>query len=299
MSAPYFLTISGNFVIQGYEPDGDSVRFIADNLGHYKLLKNSYKIKPSKRDGSVQLRFDGIDAPELHYGTAAQPMGKESRDALLARMGFTDIGYDPHNPNKMVSSTPDAVPGIILSAAAEANGRPVSYVLLAGEAPGQNLTDGEWTYVPTDLLDQTINVWSLNEGWSYYTAYTSAPYRHRQHLQSLAQTARSNGKGVWDLDTTAEFELVNQDSIGPQGQLILPKLFRRGTDYLKDVINKGFNGNLTDWIVEISKLPSRNENDGILINDRVTTKLSDLLEQRNKYVAFTADLLEITFIEKV
>ena len=32
MSLPYYKVIKGSFVIKDYEPDGDSVRFIADNL---------------------------------------------------------------------------------------------------------------------------------------------------------------------------------------------------------------------------------------------------------------------------
>lgn len=36
MSSPIYNVIKGSFVIKGYEPDGDSVRFIADNLDLYK-----------------------------------------------------------------------------------------------------------------------------------------------------------------------------------------------------------------------------------------------------------------------
>ncbi|HJT04710.1 MAG TPA: hypothetical protein VJ757_13960, partial [Pseudonocardiaceae bacterium] len=69
MAAPYFLCIQGELVIAGYEPDGDSVRFIADDSAHYAALKRADRLRPSPRDRSVQLRFDGVDAPELHYGT--------------------------------------------------------------------------------------------------------------------------------------------------------------------------------------------------------------------------------------
>jgi hypothetical protein len=54
-------------------------------------------------------------------------------------------------------------------------------------------------------------------------------------------------------------------SIGPEGQLILPKLFRRATDYLGAVAG-GF--------------------------------LSDLLVQANDTVRFQADLLDVVFVEK-
>ena len=87
--SPGFLLIRGSFVIVGKQPDGDSVRFIADDTRLFDQLKNNSRIRLSK-DNSVQLRFEAIDAPELHYLGQAQPMGSESRDALLKLMGFKD-----------------------------------------------------------------------------------------------------------------------------------------------------------------------------------------------------------------
>ena len=42
-------------------------------------------------NGSVQLRLEGIDAPELHYGTTSQPRGATARDALLTWLGVRDL----------------------------------------------------------------------------------------------------------------------------------------------------------------------------------------------------------------
>lgn len=83
MSWPFYEVIKGSFVIKNYEPDGDSVRFIADNLDLYQNLHGSYRIKPSRKDGSVQLRFEAVDAPEIHYGSVAQQFGDKARDKLL------------------------------------------------------------------------------------------------------------------------------------------------------------------------------------------------------------------------
>src|SRR6266704_4692424 len=129
MASPSYLVMKGDFVIISKEPDGDSIRFIAHDLDLYRHLHRAYRIKPS-RDGSVQLRFEGVDATELHYGAAAQPLGADARDALLSWMGFSGIKYAGSNSTKVVSSTPAKIAGGILSLAAEANGRPVSYVLL-------------------------------------------------------------------------------------------------------------------------------------------------------------------------
>jgi len=291
MASPFYLVIKGKFVIFGKEPDGDSVRFIADNPNLYEHLHRNYRIKPS-RDESVQLRFEGIDATELHYGGAAQPLGAESRDRLLDWMGFENIQY---KGNRVQNSEPDAVSGVILSQAADANGRPISYVLLEEDA--KQLEDQDWARVNTVLLKKTLNFKLLTQGLAYYTVYTSTPSTHRKTLREAALAARKANRGVWAKDTTEEFVLVDKNSIvAPDGQVILPKLFRRSIDYLK-AVDGGFRGNLQDWLISISQ-GSRNENDRVLIRDSVEVKLSDLIEQRNSRVVFKEDLLNITFVEK-
>jgi endonuclease YncB( thermonuclease family) len=293
MASPNYLVMKGDFVIIGKEPDGDSVRFIASDPGLYRHLQRAYRIKPS-RDGSVQLRFEGVDAPELHYGSAAQPLGAEARDAVLSWMGFDKIVYVNDHSTMVQSADPGSVPGAILSQAAEANGRPVSYILLEQQA--SQLEEGTWVNLQEDLLKETINYRLLTSGMAYYTVYTSTPLVHRQLLQAAAAAAREAGQGVWQGDMTSDFVLDDQSSLDPTGQLILPKLFRRCTDYLKDVA-RGYQGNLSDWLIWISK-GSRNENDLVVINDTIELPLSDLLEQRNRHIVFKADLLTITFVEK-
>ncbi len=253
MASPFYLVIKGKFVIVGKEPDGDSVRFIADDPNLYEHLHRNYRIKPS-RDESVQLRFEGIDATELHYGGAAQPLGAEARDQLLDWMGFENIQY---KGNRVQSSEPDAVSGVILSQAADANGRPISYVLLEEDA--KQLEDQDWARVNTVLLKKTLNFKLLTQGLAYYTVYTSTPSTHRKTLQEAALATRKANRGVWAQDTTEEFVLMDKNSIvAPDGQVILPKLFRRSIDYLK-AVDGGFRGNLQDWLISISQ-GSRNEN---------------------------------------
>jgi len=293
MASPSYLVMKGDFVIIGKEPDGDSVRFIADDRDLYRFLHRAYRIKPS-RDGSVQLRFEGVDAPELHYGSAAQPLGAEARDTLLPWMGFDNIVYVNDQSTMVKSADPASVPGAILTQAAEANGRPVSYIFLNQQA--SQLEEGTWVNLQEELLKATINYRLLTSGMAYYTVYTSTPFVHRQLLREASAAAREAGQGVWQLDTTSDFVLGDQSSIGPNGQLILPKLFRRCTDFLKDVA-RGYQGNLSDWLIWISK-GSRNENDLVAINDTIELHLSDLLEQRNRHIVFKADLLDITFLEK-
>ena len=116
----YFRAIKGEILIKGYEPDGDSVRFKATNPEDYNDLYRHYKIKPSTHDESVQLRFEGIDALELHYQNHAQVGGMEARDHLLKNiLGFENIQYHGQG-TKVESSEPASLPAIIFTKASDA-----------------------------------------------------------------------------------------------------------------------------------------------------------------------------------
>jgi endonuclease YncB( thermonuclease family) len=290
MVSPYYQVIKGNFVILGKKPDGDSVRFLADEPGLYENLQRSYRINPS-RDRTVQIRLEGLDTPEVHYGKDAQPQGEEARDRLLKLLGFRDVAY---SGDTVSSAKPDTVAGAILSQAVEANGRPISYLVSADEA--KSLSNGEWVRVTKNYLQKTLNFQVLQEGVAYYTVYTSMPLSHREFLQKVTTEARQENRGVWKEDRTREFVLESQEDLSPpDGQLILPKLFRRCTDYLK-AVDRGFRGNLKDWLLA-NESNSRSENDRVLLGN-VELKLSDLIRQNNNRVVFQPDILDLTFIEK-
>jgi endonuclease YncB( thermonuclease family) len=294
VSAPYQLLIRGDFVVVGKEPDGDSVRFIANDISLYKQLHRSYRIQPTKSDGSVQLRFEGIDAPELHYGKLAQPLGVEARDDVLKAMGFKGVTYKDDGITA-ATSKPQSISGAILASMGEANGRPVSYVLVGDDVPHE--ADGTWIHVTARLVAASINAKMLENGASYLTLYTSTPQAHQEQLRDIATKAYNAGLGVWGYDASNEFVLDDQDSIGPNGELILPKLFRRCSDYLK-ARDEGFTGELTDWIRAHSSAP-RNENDLVLMPGGTSpVHLSELLVQHNNKVSFTPPLLDITIVEK-
>jgi endonuclease YncB( thermonuclease family) len=284
-----FRFIKGAFKIIGKEPDGDSVRFIPDNPQFVRELKNSSRVKFSS-DGSVQLRFEAIDAPELHFGQEAQPLGAESRDALLKLMGFSGIQYTSAGL-QVSASNPDRVRGAILSTAAEANGRPVSYVLLERDAAG--LKDGSSMGVDANILRRTMNFKMLENGLAYLTVYTTTPESHRVFLRGVSAAARQAKKGVWAVDKTSDFSLDNQDSIGERGQLILPKLFRRATSYVQDRAKGKFNGSLPQW-VETSVQRSQSQNDAVSVGGS-GKRLSDLIRQQGRRVQFRADVLDLVF----
>jgi len=303
MPLQHFVGIKGKFVVVGYEPDGDSVRFIADNPSAFDSIYRSHLIRFGKNDNSVQLRFDGIDAPELHYGAAKQPLGATARDRLLKMMGFTGVQY---TGTKATSSKPaGGVRGAILTAIVETHGRPVSYALSSADA---SFNDGDVVDVDGALLSKTFNYRMAASGDAYPLLYTSTPKPHRVQMRQAAAAARSANKGVWADDASASFTLIDETSISPpNGQLIFPKLFRRCTDYLKEVAKTGFSGNVTEWM-QSHATDSRQENDQVLTGTLdegnpsaprpVQVAFSQLILQENATISFQPDLLDVVFVEK-
>lgn len=287
----YYRAVHGRVIVAGKRPDGDSVRFAPDAPDRFADLARSHRVRPSQEDGTVQLRLEGLDAPELHYGNAAQPLGAASREALLGMLGFDRVDFGPDGC-KAVAAWPEAVPATVLTRAADANGRIVAFVL-----PGApRLPDGEPVGVDDALLARTANHRMVAAGHAYFLAYTSLAGPHRRALRTAAQAARGQGLGVWGEDRTWEFELTGPDPLGPAGQLVMPKLFRRCTDYLQ-ACDRGFRGTLADWLVASRSSRQRDEDDRVMVGDRYETRLSELLLLRNRRVALQADPLDLTFIE--
>jgi len=293
MAAPFLLALHGELTVVGKSPDGDSMRFIPKTPALLDELARADRKRITVSDGSVQLRLEGIDTPETHFGKFAQPLGDGARDWLLEHTGFTDVAFDASG--KVTTATPPKRPAVVLSKAFDPNGRPISYLLVDDSDPPP---DGEFVEVDADMLRRTVNAASLSAGEAYLTLYSSTPARHRRTLRAIATDAREQRLGVWAADQSQNFELLDHDSLAPPtGALILPKLFRRCTDYIK-AREGGFAGTLPDWLVAASATGRRPENDLLLIGGITEVSLASVVQHLNDRIRFTADLLDIVFIEK-
>ena len=279
MPFQYFRVIDGELVVKGYEPDGDSVRFIPKDPSLFHGLRNEHMARPSK-DGSYQLRFEGIDAPELHYGIQAQPLGDKERDVLMKLVGFTNT----YSGTKVTKSSPDAVAAHILTKAFDPHGRPIAYVL-AGKPPGKA---GDVVKVGTDVLAHSFNGEMVVRGAAYSLLYSSTPPEHRAWFKAKAAEARREHIGVWAEDSSPAFKFAGLPSVTPpHGALIFPKLFRRCIDCTK----AGY-ANLGDWLRATPQ-----ENDRVIVHN-VEVHLSELLVQQNNRVSVQGDILDMLFVEK-
>jgi len=283
-----FIALRGKLVVVGKSPDGDSMRFVAGTPQDFAKLAFAHRLRMSV-DGSVQLRFEAIDAPETHYEHLAQPLGDQARDALLKLAGFSHITFTKET---VQSATPLEIPAVIVAKMIEVNGRPVAYIFTGSEP---NLHDGQPVTALESFLPRSLNMHMLDNGLAYLTLYTSTLPTHRAICVQHAQAARSKRIGVWAKDTTKHFTLANQQSIGPAGELVLPKIFRRCSDYLR-AQQGGFAGNLAEWLISTSQ-SAHNENDLLELLGK-TLRLSDIITEQGDTVQVAGDTLDMIFVEK-
>ncbi len=274
------LSLRGELVVVGKSPDGDSIRFIPRSPALLRSLAGGGRVDPSA-DGSVQLRLDGVDAPEVHYNGLAQPLAEPARAELLAWCGFEDVRWDGE---QVGASTPARVPAAVLSALVDPNGRPIVLLLVGDDLPADGADS-------TPDVERTANLALAASGAAYGTFYATTDVAIRAPLVAAATAAREARRGVWAGDASAGFELRSQDSIGPGGALILPKLFRRCSDYLRD----GAGGTLPEWLRRRRDEP--NSPDDEVLVDGVARRLSDLLEQDGVRVGLRADPLRMLFVD--
>ncbi|MGW7051108.1 nuclease [Streptomyces sp. NPDC054887] len=233
-AAMSMLLIRGKFKVEGgARPDGDTLPFIPDNVADWKLVPGDRQIVP-RADGRASIRLEGIDALETHYGQEPhvehQPLGlaHAAANELLKFLGFTTVLRDD---DETVATTPDTVPGWILTRGADAFGRCVAFVG-RGTPP---VYSGYWTGVDEDLLKRTANYRLLLLGLTYPTFYSGLPVYLREFLTDASEKAKASADGVWKVDETLKgVKVVGMTSLTDDsyGAVILPKLFRRLKDYL-------------------------------------------------------------------
>lgn len=222
-----FYIIKGTFHVLGYSPDGDSVRFSADDEGNWSKLSGPPVTLNARRH--AQLRLEAIDTLETHYRNLHQPPGlaTEALDFLLRGLGITGVKWDVLRTR--VTDANDGTEGYIISRAVESNRRPVAFAF-AGPPPKG---DGSSIFFDAELLRESMNYKSVEAGLAYPTYYKGLFSDLREALTEASARARQDSLGVWAEDrTNAGFEVDGVESITEE-HVILPKLFRRLAEYME------------------------------------------------------------------
>lgn len=221
-----FYVIKGTFHVKGYSPDGDSIRFKADNETNWtKLAGPPVKLNARRH---AQLRLEAIDTLETHYRNTHQPLtlATKALDFLLHDLGITGVQWD--TLRTIITAANDGTAGYIITRTVEPNRRPVAFVY-AGSPPE---ADGSQIFLEADRVRQSLNYQLLETGLAYPTYYQGLFPDLRRALTEAVSYARQ-ANGIWAEDrTNAGFEVTGLESIS-QEHVILPKLFRRLAEYLE------------------------------------------------------------------
>lgn len=257
-----YRLIKGTFALHyqgqrhvGSRPDGDSMWFKPD---HPELLSDLGGRSADFNGGDfAQLRFEGIDALELHYPWSDhqhKEAAVAARDFLLEKTGFTVVEYAPNPdiPSSVRSCVPVSVRGYILCQTIDPYYRPVSFVF-KGAA---NEPDGSDVFLTVNRLDQSLNAKLMKQGHVYPAYYGprdgvgGIPWDLRDHLTQLSDNAWSQDKGVWEFDVSRSFPRI-KDKDELMKLAIWPKLYRRLALYFRDK-NKGLAG-FEKWLTDNDK----------------------------------------------
>ncbi len=239
-----FTLITGTFHVvgrtkagnpSGFEPDGDSMQFRPATpalLSHLKRLDQPVRLTSI---GSTQLRFEGIDALELHFSAGKggvmhqpRPLADDARDFLTKELKLDPVHYAP--PSDLRVQPPvrrDGAKGFILSRALDVHGRPVSFVF-AGGAPAK---DGSEVQLDAKLLRQSVNYDSLRAGNAYPLFYDTLFADLRAVLAAAAVSARDAKRGLWQQDGSTRGVGAADAAALEKSGVTFPKLFRRLIEY--------------------------------------------------------------------
>ena len=215
-----YKVVAGTFHVKGFQPDGDSIRFQANNPANWDFFQ--WETETDKATKKKQLRVESIDAMETHYEGYHQPrtFALAALESLLEKLGITSVTYSL-SLTQIVDAN-DGKAGFIASASTDRFGRPVSYVF----PKSAKLTDGAVLDSATLPIEESLNFDLAREGLVYPTFYTTTDRVFAEKIRAVVARARKTKRGIWSIDRTSDFTLWDIRTL-QEDILLLPKLFRR------------------------------------------------------------------------
>lgn len=226
-----FVAIRGRFKPDVGTPDGDSVRFLADEPGLWRRLegRRARLSTSGPTAGTVQLRFEGIDSIEKAATRALAEASRESMKQL--------IGYDPQGEREPAG-------WVLARMTDDQAGRPISW-LFAGEAEAPD--DGSDIFLDEALVRNSVNYGQMRAGFAYPLYYNTLFAELRETLAEAQADAKAQQRGYWPEDATTSGVTVDGNESLDEIAPIWPKLWRRLEEYLRR--NPDLSG-FKDWLEE-------------------------------------------------
>jgi endonuclease YncB( thermonuclease family) len=254
-----FTTIKGKFTPKFGIPDGDTVRFVADNEDLWNRL-DGRGVKINQTNRSVPLRFEGVDAIEK---AATKPLSEEATNNMLDLLGH-DENNNPSPRGYVLARMTD-----------DKTRRPICFVFADDTSDG----DGEEVFLKGSKVKESVNYKQMSDGYAYPLYYNTLFRELREEFNKALIHAKQNNLGYWPSDATKNGVTVNShsdlDNINP----VWPKIWRRLDEYLRS--NDSLD-NFIEW------LEDRNERVDILslMEER---GIQDIVKVEDNKVKLTVD----------
>ena len=271
-----FTLIKGRFLAKGFSPDGDSLRFKANNTALWNRLQGFIKVYAN--NGTVQLRYEAIDTLETHYKGENQPApwARGAADFNLTKVGITNVNWG----SRRVIGANDNKVGYVLAHHDGGYGRPAAFVF-AGTAPER---DGKKVYLDSNRLKKSVNYKLVAAGLAYPMYYETLYFDLRDTFTDAVISAFNAGKGFWPSDGSGHVNVTSQAVISNQVP-IYPKLFRRLTEYLK---SHGSTSGFKAWLAQ--------RDDRVLVISRgQNTGFDNIVDQNGKVISMTVEPEDLVF----
>jgi len=209
-----FTLLKGTFKPGAGIPDGDSVRFAPDDpTPLFSLPRKGRSPRVNQNNGTVQLRFEGIDSMEKD---AKEPFASDATKKNLELIGVDGPTVEAE--------------GHILANQIGPNGRPICFVF-AGGAPE---ADGASIFLDVDRMKESVNYKIIEAGTAYPLFYDTLFRDLRSELANAVKAARSGGIGLWPHDRTNAGVIwegaASLENLDP----IFPKMWRRLEKYTQN-----------------------------------------------------------------
>lgn len=214
MPMPFFV-IRGTFHLvgkrdgqpRGLQPHGSSIQFKPDDVALLERLRRRRHPCRLTSIDSINLRFEGVDAPELNRQGARQPapFAEAARDFLTHELGMNAVSYD-HDGVTVNPPADDGQRGYILARELDVDGRPVSWVYVGDPAE----PDGRKVYLDGPRVQRSLNCKLVAEGRAFPLFYDSLFHELRLVLTIAAEKALRQKSGVWQRDVLQQATLISR-----------------------------------------------------------------------------------------
>jgi endonuclease YncB( thermonuclease family) len=290
-----FLVIKGSFRLvgknkkgtpTGFQPDGDSIQFKPDDASLLDKLDQVGAPYTLTGIGSLNLRFEGIDAAEIHYQGARQArlFPEDARDYLTGQIGMNPVTYGQTGVTVKPPAN-DGQRGHILARALEAHGRPVSFVYIGDPAE----EDGATVRLDVPRLRQSLNWKLIADGQAYPLFYDTLFHDLRDALAAEADQVKLSGKNVWSNDVNQAFA-VSTRADAEAAKLLYPKVFRRLADFFREHDDLA---DLPDWMT------AKSENDEVwTLPEWNRTHFDNVLEIQGDTIKLTTSPSHLVFVSR-